>query len=227
MNGITYAIIACNIDKGMKSCGSKTLIQFDKQTLLDYQINQIKAGHKKKIPYEIILITNFEFNKISKTFGSKIIVYHLDDNKNPIIQTCNISKFKTIFFIDYGCVYTKETISEVSQLNNSYILTTKDKNNTLDIGVSINYDNGNAQYLFFDLTNDKFSNMFILQEYDTNKIMSAKKLSQKNLMYFEILNYLLDNGTKILNHCVKNKTFIYFNNVRQKNAISKFIRINS
>ena len=37
MTGITYAIIACYIDKGMKSKGSKCLMEFNKKKLLDYQ----------------------------------------------------------------------------------------------------------------------------------------------------------------------------------------------
>ena len=61
-NGITYAIMGSNIDKGMKSKGSKSLIEFNKIKLLDYQIYQINLNktkvffmlqQKRKCPFHI------------------------------------------------------------------------------------------------------------------------------------------------------------------------------
>jgi hypothetical protein len=227
MDGITYAIIACYIDKGMKSRGSKSLIEFNKQKLLDYQIQQIKSGHKSKIPYEIIIVTNFDSQKIEKIFARKIRVCELNKKINPIIRACEFSKYKNIFFIDYGCVFNKSLI-ELTQKNikSSYIITTNLKKTELDIGIIYDHKTKLVQHMFFDLP-DKFTNMFFLQESFINKLLSESLVHRHNLMYFEILNYLVDQNCDIYNYRVAaNSFFIYFNNMRQKNGISKFIKTN-
>ena len=176
----------------MKSKGSKSLIEFGNKKLLDYQIDKITKNNKHTKSYEIIVITNFEYHKIAKSFQDKVIVHHLDENINPVAKICELSKYKNIFFIDYGCLYTKETIdNKIEKNNKSTVFITKNKNTKLDIGVLLNANN-TARHLFFDLPNQKFTNMFFLCQADVMAILKNKKMYQENLMYFEILNYLVN-----------------------------------
>ncbi len=224
--GITYAIIACYVDKGMKSKGSKSLMEFNKKKLLDYQIDQILTAHDSKIPYEIIIISNFDTQKIIKYFGQKIKVINLcEENTNPIAKTCEIAIYGNIFFIDYGCVYSANLIKNICTQNESLIISTKNnKISKLDIGITTDYSN-TVQHLFFDLPNNiKFTNMFLLDTDSKNTIKSNKSLHRFNLMYFEILNSLISLDHKIHNSFIKDTSFIFFNNTRQKNAINKFIK---
>lgn len=225
MNGITYAIIACYIDKGMKSKGSKSLMEFNKKKLLDYQIENIISGHNSKIPYEILIITNFETQKIQKNFSKKAKIIDLKKTTNPISQISSESNYKNIFFIDYGCLYSKKIINE-SKFNKSFVLSIQNKNsNDLKIGITQNIDN-HIEHMFFDLDEYKFTNMFYLSEIDTEKVLNSSNLCRYNLLYFEIINFLISNGSSITNRTINKNSFIFFNNARQKNGIIKFIKNN-
>lgn len=225
LKGITYAIMGCGIDKGMKSKGSKSLIEFNKQKLLDYQINQIYLAHQNiNINYEIIYITNFEYLKIEKLFKHKIDVYELENNKNPVIKACGLSKYGNIFFIDYGCVFEQSTLVKSIIKSQSTIFGSKTVNQNLDIGI-LSEKPDVVKSLFFDLSDDKFANMFFLCEHHVQHILNNKNLYRNNLMYFEILNSIIDEQSKnIYYKSIKNTLFIYFTNKRQKNGISKFIK---
>jgi hypothetical protein len=224
-NGITYAIMGCNIDKGMKSKGSKSLIEFNKKRLIDYQINQINLAHENKnIDYEIVIITNFEYSKIEKLYGNKLSVYELETEKNVVIKGCEISKYKSIFFIDYGCVFESEAIIKTLEQVRSTVLGSKSLNNNLEMGISIDKSDS-IHSLFFDLSEKRFSNMFFLCEHHIKYLLNNKDLHRSNLMYFEIINTIIDDQAhKIYYQQIKNNLFIYFNNTRQKNGISKFIK---
>lgn len=224
--GITYAIIACYIDKGMKSKGSKCLIEFNKTKLLDYQIEKILAAHNSRTPYEIIIITDFETQKIIKYFGKKIKVINFNNDINPVAKACNEAAYGRIFFIDYGCIYSADLIKNICAQNKSVIISSKNnKISKLDIGATIDYSNNTVQHLFFDLPNStKFTNMFLLDKQSTNQIKKNKNLHRFNLMYFEILNNLISLNHKIYSLQIKDTSFIFFNNTRQKNAITKFIK---
>jgi hypothetical protein len=227
-DGITYAILACYVDKGMKSKGSKSLIEFGNQKLLEYQIDKIKKANKNSKSYDIIVITNFEYTKIARSFHNQVYVYNLEDGVNPIAKACDVSKYKDIFFIDYGCLYTKEIVNirQTKDNDGSVVFVTKNKNVKLDIGVLLN-DNNTAKHLFFDLHDKKFTNMFFLCENDVNHIKATKKMHQENLMYFEIINYLIEyHKSNMSTINIDGNMFMYFNHMRQKNGISKFISKN-
>ena len=225
MIGITYAIIACYVDKGMKSKGSKCLMEFNKKKLLDYQLDNIISGHNKKIPYEIIIITNFEIQKIQKSFAKKAKIIECNKLTNPIAQISEEAKYKNIFYIDYGCIYSKKIINDLP-FANSFILAIKNKvTNELDVGVTKD-DTNIIKHMFFGLEDCKFTNMFYLSELDTKIVSQNASLHRNNLLYFEILNFLIGQGSTIINRSINKNLFIFFNNARQKNGITKFIKNN-
>ena len=224
MKQISYVIIACYIDKGMKSKGSKCLMEFNNIKLLDYQISQIAKNHKNTKDYEIILINDFEYTKIEKYFGNKIKVIPQNKKINPVAQGCICSKYKDIVFIDYGCIFTYETLLKINT-GISAVFTSK-SNTTLgsdSIGAIIN-QNSSIEHLFYDLNTNYFVNIFYLTTNDTSKILAYTDIHRFNLMYFEVINYLIASGSKIDNKLILNNNYIYFNNMEQKNDIVKFIK---
>lgn len=226
MNNISYIIIACYIDKGMKSKGSKCLIEFNRTKLLDHQINQIEKNHKYKDDYEIIVISDFEYNKILKQFSNRATIIPYDQTKNPIAQGCIIAKYKNILFIDYGCVFTNKIISKLD-IKQSFILSLKSNKNTArkEVGAIMNEKCSSLiEHMFFDLSDNYFTNIFFLIESDTKKIINNKHNHRFNLLYFEIINELILSGSKIYNKNILNNEYIYFNNMDQKNGITKFIK---
>jgi choline kinase len=221
----TYVILACNIDKGMKSKGSKGLIEINNNKIFDYQINNIMLAYKNKsISYEIIIITNFEKEKTEKYIADKARVFGPKKNKNTIVSACELAKYDNIFFIDYGCLYSTSFIKKFTKPTNPFILISKDKRNKLEIGVLCNKTS--VENMFFDLSNKLFANIFLLNKKQKSIIINNKQLHRKNLLEFEVLNSLIDYG-EVLNYVqTSNEEYIYFNNMRQKNEISKFLKKN-
>lgn len=217
-NNVTYIIIACNIDKGMKSFGSKGLMVFNNKRLLDYQISWIKKQKAKTS--EIIIVSDFDNHKIQKAFGKnlKIIDNH---GFNPVYFGCSKASSSNICFIDYGCLFNPLVIHRVDSLRDSTIITT-DKCADLNVGCITQQDK--VEHMFLDLPNNKFCNMFFLAEKDTTKIKEEVFYRRHNLLYFEIINRLVDSGSLINKSKIDPKDFAYFNNMRQKNAISRFIK---
>lgn len=222
MDNISYVIIACYPDKGMKSYGSKSLISFDNKNLLDYQISCINKSQNKKNKYEIIVICDFDINKINKLYEPKIKVIDLNKT-NPIHRATQVAKYKNLFFIDYGCVFKPSIIKNIKTNESSIVCLKNNKNNKLEIGCIIDKDNKKLNHMFFDLPDHKFSNIFLISEKDVNTIRTNKFFHSSNLLYFEIINHLNTTGSKIKVNYIENNDFIYFNDMRQKNGISKFI----
>lgn len=217
MSDISYVIIACYPDKGMKSYGSKSLIDFNKKKLLQYQIDCLSSS--KHNNYEIIVISDFEIHKIQKNFG-KIRVVSLSD-KNPIYLGCQLSKYSQTIFIDYGCLFSKNLINDIKKTS-SVICSKVQKNSSLDVGCLIR--NRFLEHIFFDLPDNKFCNMFSISEIDKEKILQNSDLGYFNLLSFEIINKLIESGSIFDVKIANQEDFIFFNHMRQKNAINKFIK---
>lgn len=220
MSSITYAIMACYPDKGMKSQGSKGLLSFDEKKLFEHQLEWIKKNNKNN--YEIILVCDFDIYKIKKTLTHKISIYEIEDH-NPIFTACNYAKYEKIIFIDYGCVFKPKILSDIKQNNQSSILCLeKNTNDNVDTGCIIVQNR--VEHLYLDLESNYFTNIFSLCSEDKQKILGDSKYKNFNLLYFEILNMLISSGSTINSSFIDHKDFIYFTQMRQKNAINKFIK---
>lgn len=214
---VSYIIIACYPDKGMKSYGSKSLIDFNKKKLLQYQIESIaKSKHNN---YEIIVISDFEIQKIQKTFGD-IQVYDLGNN-NPVYLGCKLAKYSQVIFIDYGCLFSNNIINDTKK-HSTVVCSPSIKNQSLDVGCLVK--NRFLEHIFFDLPENKFCNIFSLSGKDKKKILQTSGFDYFNLLSFEIINKLIESGSIFDVKFANPEDFIYFNHMRQKNAINKFIK---
>lgn len=217
MGEITYIIIACYPDKGMKSCGSKGLLDFGKKKLLQHQLDTIYKN--KSINSEVIIISDYDTFKIKKLFQTQSKIIALE-NHNPIYTGCLYAKHQNIVFIDYGCLFKSTTIKK-NNFDTSCVVCI-DKHPKLDIGCII--ENKQLQHIFYDLPENKFCKIFSLCEKDKKKILLNDNLGYFNLMPFEIINALIDQGSIFnINH-IKSEDFMYFNHMRQKNDVTKFIK---
>lgn len=221
MNNISYIILACYPDKGMKSRGSKSLMMFNNKKLLDHQIKAINKFNKKNTSYEIIVISSFDTIKLQKNFHKIKVINCLEHN--PIYTGCLEAKYKNIVFIDYGCVFNEKTLSAIKFDNSSVLCLSSSKDSGIDVGC-ISDQSSNLINMFFDLPNNKFCNIFYINEYSTNKIICDTKYRIKNLLYFEIINMLISTNEIFKISNINTNNFIYFNNMRQKNAITKFYK---
>ena len=221
MKNITYVILACFPDKGMKSLGSKGLMVFQNKKLLQHQISWIKKA--KKTNQEILIICDFDYQKIYKLLNGLASVIEVTDF-NPIYTACMNSKNTDICFIDYGCLFKPELLKKLENTETSNIVTIQN-NNDLDVGCVC--DDNKIEHMFFDLPHNKFCNIFYLKQKEIETIKNHIFFRRKNLLYFEIINKLIEYNFIFNKNQVYLKDFIYFNNTRQKNGISKFIKKNS
>jgi hypothetical protein len=220
MKHITYVILACYADKGMKSLGSKGLMVFQNKKLLEHQIAWIKKATKLK--HDIVIVCDFDYQKIYKSFSNEALVVEIE-SFNPIYTGCVNSKDQGICFIDYGCMFKPDILTKLENAKTSKIVTTKD-NRDLDVGCIC--DDDKVEHMYLDLPEDKFCNIFYLKEQETKIIKNQDFFKRKNLLYFEIINKLIENNSIFNKQQIPVKDFIYFNNTRQKNGISKFIKKN-
>lgn len=220
MNDISYVIVACYPDKGMKSYGSKSLMTFNNKKLLEYQIAAIQKFHNKKSNHEILVVSDFESLKIQKIFNTLQVLE--TKNNNPVFVGCERALYKNVVFIDYGCIINHKTLKclDLSDLS-EIVCVQKYSHGKLDVGC-INLNNN--LHMFFDLPDNQFCNIFYLAENDTNKILNNPTYTKENLLYFEIINMLTNQNSKIHLKYTDNSNYIYFNNMRQKNAINKFFK---
>lgn len=222
MNNTCYAILACYPDKGMKSYGSKSLMTFNNTKLLDHQINTIKSFNKKNDNYEIIVISALDTTKLQKNFNQAKIINC--NEYNPVYTAALSTNYENIVFIDYGCVFNEKTLSSIRYDTSSVLCSSNSKDSSLDIGCIVDNSSLKIMNMFFDLPDNKFCNIFHINKNDLVKITSNITYSIKNLLYFEIINMLINNDSIFEISYTTNNNFIYFNNMRQKNAISKFFK---
>jgi hypothetical protein len=214
----SYVIIACYPDKGMKSYGSKSLIDFNKKKLLQHQIDIIRKHSPSNS--EIIVVSDFETQKIVKHFSAQALIVPLETS-NPIYTGCENSTYNNIIFIDYGCVFRYGIIKKITT-SSSVVCSNSIRSSKLDIGCLV--EDNKLKHIFLDLPNHRFCNMFSVCEQDKFKILQNKDFGYFNLLSFEIINMLVDSGSKFDVHDIKQEDFIYFNHMRQKNAVTKFIK---
>lgn len=219
MKNISYILIACYPDKGMKSYGSKSLMIFDKKKLLDYQCDWI--NQTKTINNEIMVITDFDSLKVSKTIQSPIRSLNLVDY-NPIYFGCLNAKYDDIIFIDYGCLFNPSILK--FQQNKSSILSVNEKKTKTNLDIGCLVKNDTVEHIFFDLPNDKFCNIFYISSEEKSKILSNKKYRKYNLLNFEIINMLINDGSVFSNKKISSKDFLYFTMINQKNGVKNFVK---
>lgn len=223
MNNISYIILACYPDKGMKSYGSKGLLIFDKKKLLDHQISWIQSIHKKDNKnYEIIIVSNFDTNKLIKAYEDTNIKIVEAIKYNPIYTGLALSKYDGVVFIDYGCLFNPKILENIETSISNIFYIDSPKITNLEIGIIKNYQD--VEHMFFDLPNFKFCNIFYIAHSDKLHILKNNIFSRINLLYFEVLNMLLEDGRTIKSIEILHKNILYFNNIKQKQGVVNFVK---
>jgi hypothetical protein len=224
MNNISYVIIACYPDKGMKSYGSQGLMVLDKKKLLDHQIAWISKLHSNKNHnYEIIIICDFDSSKVIKTYANNNIIKIIENtNNNPVHVGALNAKFDQIVYIDYGCLFNPKILLDIDLSQSCVVCTNNAKQTNLEVGLINNLDY--VEHMFFDLPNNKFCNIFYVSPRDRIQILNNANFHKLNLLYFEIINLLIHNGCNIKFIKINNKDFIFFNHIKQKTGATNFVK---
>lgn len=184
------------ITKGMKSVGSKALLNINKSlTIIDYQILYIKKYYKN-IPIKII--TGFDHEKINKQIQkySNTETYYNPyyDDYNQTQSIINyIKKYspKNFLLINNGVLLKEKLLIDITK-SSIFILPKKREGFTIG-----SHTKQNIKYLFYDLEYQWSECVFFdeLAIETINRLSNTKKLD--NLFLFELINILLENNTSL------------------------------
>lgn len=208
------------ITKGMKSIGSKALLNINKSlTIIDYQILYIKKYYKNT---PIKIITGFDHDRIVKHTKkySNIEIYHNSDYSDYnqtefILRYIKKQKPNNFLLINNG-ILLKEKLN--IDTNKSSIFILPKKRDGFSIG---SHTNSNIKYLFYNLEY-QWSECVFFNQSEINmidKISETKKLS--NLFLFELINILLETQSSLETVVLENQKNIFKINILEDTRKTK------
>lgn len=228
INQKTNAIILVpEITKGMKSIGSKALINISKEkSIIEYQIEYLQKHYPN---ISICVATGFDNEKIQKKikkYRNIEIIYNNQYETTNHGMSIHMYMRKVNYSIDNLLIISngillKEKL-DISDKNNSILFTLNKSNIDYSVGLNINKEN-KPIYLYYDLP-ISWSECVFLNKFAINKIknnFTKHKLSQ--MFLFEIINYLLeDNGCDFIHKKIYNKNIFKINTIKNTNKAKIF-----
>ena len=186
-------IIAPEITKGMKSLGSKALLNIKNSvSILDYQIQELKKLHKN---INIFIATGFESDKIKKV-ATKYSNIEIIENKNYEIsnQAKCLSIFSSLYsserllIISNGILFKNQTFDCFDNNHSKIFVIDKQKNN-----FTIGCNSGEQlNYLFYDLPTP-WTECLLLNKQSIETVRDISENHNIDHLYlFEIINLMIE-----------------------------------
>lgn len=219
-------ILVPEITKGMKSIGSKVLLEIKKKlSVLEYQIKSIFDIDNK---IRITVCTGFESDKIIEIIKK---YKNVDYIFNPYYAITNqaydiklfIDKYPNstnILIINGGVLFSNNCIKKEMLTSKSKIFILNKNKENFSLGCSKGLD---LNYIFYDLPEQWAECTYLNSE----SIMLLKQIIQKGAidqMYlFELLNELLNKNNTINKEYINKKLIMKINNIKDIEKAKVFI----
>ncbi len=222
---INIIFLCHEITKGMKSFGPKAIIPIGKKNNIEpLIIKQIKNTQKalENTSFKIHVVVGFEQDKIIKilkNFNPKINIIKYDkyaesNSAGVVLECLNIIPNGHYLFVENGIICNYKPKNNSESLIPVLLTKKNNKNDKFTIGVTAS-DN-KAEYMFYDLAQNKWSEILFVSEMDAERIRQLSSVASVNHMFlFEYINFLIEshvnfyidhipqnNIIKILNHKV-------------------------
>jgi hypothetical protein len=215
-------LLVSDITKGMKSIGSKALLNLSKNiTVIDYQIQYLK---KHYYPINIYICTGFEHDKIvKKTSKYKNIFYVYNKNYETSNQADSLIQCFKTYNLDNAIIIANGIVLldkiPINARESSLVITNKQCKTEFDIGTT---DLLASKYLFYDLPN-KWLEYAFLDKQSINTILSISESKECNKLFlFELINLLMDNGIDINPILINKNLPIKINNIKDLSIAKKY-----
>lgn len=204
---INALIIASEITKGMKSIGSRSMLNIvDNMKVIDQQIQSLKSIHKY---IHITIASGYEYEKVNqyiKKYKNVDIINNLDYKTSNESQNLKLyfdttgKNTENLLIINGGVLIKKNSICIDDIKNTSSIFLLNSFKNNFNLGCN---KTENVEYIFYDLEQPWTECVFLkLEEIHTiKKIINSNNNKQKYI--FEILNSLF--STHKINSMYLNK----------------------
>lgn len=218
-------ILVSDITKGMKSIGSKALLNIsDNISILEYQIQYLKKFY---YPINIYLSTGFDHERILKvTHKYKNIYYSYSDNYEKenqvgsLIRCINDHNIKNnILVFTNGFIPIEKIIINKDEC--SIEVTQKSTKLPFDIGANIP---DSPTYLFYGLPNKWTEYLHLNTEsiqYIVDNVNNNPKQYSK-MFLFELINLLIDNGIPIHSKNIYKNLPIKVNTIKDLGIAQKY-----
>jgi choline kinase len=193
-------ILVPEITKGMKSLGSKALLQIKKKiSVLEYQIDSILDIDKN---IKITICSGFEHEKISFLLNDKYsdnINYVYNPEYKNTNQGYSIKLFfdtvykksDSVLILNNGIILKKKCLNKSMLGNESKIFILNKKKEEFKLGCS---SSKKLDYIFYDLP-ESWSECIYLNKISIEVLQKIIEHSSINQMYlFEIINQVISNN---------------------------------
>lgn len=218
-------ILISDITKGMKSIGSKSLLQLSNNlSILEYQIQYLKKFY---YPINIYLSTGFDHEKIVKiTSKYKNIYYSYNNNYENENQVGSLIKCISEFsIVDNALILTNGYIPfqkiVINENECSIEVTTKNTKIPFEIGANFK---DNPTYLFYGLPY-RWTEHLHLNANSIQYIMDTLSTSHKHchkMFLFELINLLIEHGIVLKSRNIISDLPIKVNNTKDINIAKKY-----
>lgn len=190
---ISFIIIASLPIKGMKTVGNVGLLTYNKTTILDKHISNIKEKYPKS---EIVVVGGFEAKKIKKIISKykniKFIQHKITDRSNEVesfYKALSQIKYNKAVVFNVATIFSKILLSKLNlKHKNSCVILNTNKDFNSNLGAIINKDK-KIENIFYNLPN-KIANIYYL----TNDHIDYAKSIESDILYnkyvFELINLL-------------------------------------
>lgn len=233
-NKISCYILSYDITKGMKSIGPKGLLKSKKaKELINCQIASIHDAST-----DINVIVGFGAEKLKKKISQNTIS-NVNIINNELYESTNQGYALELILKHYntkmysGCIIMNDgilmgnNVKEIllkSNLDVSKIiyLSSDNKKNTFNIGLSLNEDNC-VQHMFFNLTNNLWTEIIYIDNQSFAQIQNIYNTHMRNMFLFEIINKSIDIGINYQPIKIKNSQILKINGIKDSNKIKENI----
>lgn len=232
-NPISIVVLSTLPDSGIKSLGSKSLLTFKNQYLIEYQIHTIQSA-LKNIDHEIIIMCGFDCNRVYKTLSplmKKLNIRLFKENNDPnlnfggsFLRSLEYIRYNQVLSINYGVLFRKNVIQNLINNNlNNVIGIAKNHPLNDNIKIGCHLEQNNVINLFYNLGQNKYLD---INFWSPDIIEYIKKnLSfddHKNKFIFEIVNLLNNYNHKFVCSNIHMKDCVFIDSL---NILTKSKRI--
>jgi hypothetical protein len=214
-------LLVSDITRGMKSVGSKALLQINKtHTIIECQIQYLKRYYN---PINIYICTGFEHEKIIKTTSKYKNIHYIyndhyeaENQVGSLVHCLKTTNITNTIVINNGVLLLDKI--PINKNTATIFVTSKLPKTQFDIGSSSETD---IKYLFYDLPN-KWLECMTLNKDSIQAILSiSEKIPYKKLFLFEMINMLIEHGTILQTTKIDKNLPIKINSIKDLNIVKR------
>jgi len=218
-------ILVPEITKGMKSLGSKALLDIKKHTkVLEYQIQNIKTLDIKK---QIAVATGFEAEKVHCVLDLLNIEYIFNPTYKETNQGESIRLYlekyspKHLLIINNGILMKTNTIDKTLLSGRSKLFLLDKTKENFNLGCATT--TAATEYIFYDLP-EPWAECVYLDKRDINVLTEIVQQNKTSQMYlFELLNEMLSSDTILDRHYLNKTKIMKINTIKDLPKAKVFI----